>query len=76
MTAGHKHRHVKVRKGSLLHRVLTKPLRHTYSPKVADASRFVYGPCRLHPVPEPFACYHTSPLGILHPLTGLTLDVQ
>lgn len=72
MTTGHKHRTIKVTRNSLLYRVLSKPtLLHDTDLDRLDASRFVFGPCPKHD-----DCYRLSPLGLLHGLTGLTLEMR
>lgn len=74
MTAGHKHRVVRVKRGSRLHRVLTRPTLRVATTDRADRSRFVYGPVAgQHGVPF---LWRLSPLGVLHAMFGLTLDVR
>lgn len=74
MTAGHKHRHLRVREDGWVYRVLRAPLFHTGHIGRAERSRFVYGPCTTDRGAHP--CYTLSALGILHPLVGLTLEVS
>jgi hypothetical protein len=69
MTAGHTHRIVKVRRGGLAHRLLTRrTLWVSGNLERVDRSRFVYGP-----TDDPDR-WRLSPLGLLHGLTGLTLQ--
>lgn len=74
MTTGHKHRTVKVKQGSLLHRVLTVEILHTSDLAWVDRSRFVFGPCDASRGVH--LCWVLRPLGVLHGLTGLTLRVS
>lgn len=74
MTAGHKHRLLRVRRGGLVQRALCRPLWHTRSKNRVMASPFVYGPCALSAGSRP-TCWTTSALGILHGLFGLTLKL-
>lgn len=69
MTRGHRHRTVTVRYKGLLHRVLTMTL-FTVGTEQAEKSRLVYGQTDS---PDR---WRLSPLGLLHGLTGLTLDVR
>lgn len=77
MTEGHKHRTVEVKRGSLVYRLLKKQFFVTASGDRAEKSRFVYGPA---PCPARGCTdmnrYGLSLLGLLHPLTGLTLEVK
>lgn len=80
MTAGHKHRTVKVFPGAhpitgTVVRLLRTPLYHTSDIERVDRSRFVWGPCQPDKGQES-ACWYLSTLGILHALTGLTLEVH
>ena len=75
MTAGHKHRKIKVRADSLLVKALRFPLYHTCDIERVDRSRLVWGPCTTSKGRES-ACWYLSTLGILHALTGLTLEVR
>lgn len=70
MTAGHRHRVVAVRRHSLIHRALTRPTLAVVGTRRADRSRFVYAATAR---PDR---WRLSPLGLLHPLTGLTLHPQ
>lgn len=80
MTDGHRHRHVRLpRHGALLH-LLQTPLARTADEHRADTSRWAWGADR-----EPLGgdgpvryttVYTLTPLGILHTLTGLTIDAQ
>ena len=74
MTTGHKHRTVKVRRASLVYRALTIEILHTSDLAWVDRSRMVFGPCAL--TRGVHTCYVLRPLGILHGLTGLTLEVH
>lgn len=76
MTAGHRHRHIRVREGSLPYRVLRKPLlvlsdKHT---AYVDRSRLVFG-TRVSKA-DHHDEYTLSLLGILHGLTGLTIKTK
>jgi hypothetical protein len=83
MTEGHKHRELRVRKGGLIQRALTRPLYHTrttdYDASRAkfdriDRSPYPYGPCQNpdHSTAS-VHCWYLSALSILHRWTGLTL---
>lgn len=72
MTGGHKHRLIGVRNGSWLYRVLRYPILHTRNIRWADESRLVFGPCEKHGDD----CWCLSLLGLLHGLTGLTIEVK
>ena len=69
MTTGHKHRHLKVKKGGLIFRVLRKPLWYTRDVDRVDASPYPYGLSESRG-------YYLSLLGVLHRWTGLTLDTR
>lgn len=71
MTSGHKHRLLKVKRGGRLRRWLTKPtLLVSRNEEWVDRSRLVFGP-----VEGEEGAWRISPLGLLHGLTGLTLNV-
>ena len=67
MTAGHRHRIVRVKRNGLVHRVLTRPTLAVVGTERAERSRMVFGPTG-HP-----ERWRLSPLGALHAFTGLTL---
>jgi hypothetical protein len=69
MTQGHWHRHVSVRKGSRVYQFLRSPLFTSTNLKRVENSRFVWGDCGG-------GLYYLSLLGILHPLTGLTIKTK
>jgi hypothetical protein len=74
MTAGHKHRYIKVRYNSLVYRALRKPLIETTNLDWVNRSRMVFGP---KPIKEHEHQHYTlSLLGILHGLFGLTIRTQ
>lgn len=75
MSAGHRHRTVKVRRGGRVHRWLTEPTLGYACERQAEASRYIWGPVSdsLGVIP---GLYRLSPLGLLHGLVGLTLWVQ
>jgi len=68
MSEGHTHREVRV--PPMVERVLTVPLFHTTNAVWADRSRMVFKPGRTE------GEWALSALGILHGLTGLTLDTS
>lgn len=81
MSAGHKHRVVKIKKNSPIVHLLQTPLAWTADKERAESSRWVWGlhdyeeiagdgPIRRVPV------YVMTPLSILHTLFGLTLDLR
>ena len=78
MTTGHRHRTIRVKQQSVIRRLLTKPLLHTYSDARAERSRYVWGPCYQHGYRADGTtyCWTLSALGVLHALTGLTLEVK
>lgn len=74
MTEGHKHRMLKVKEGGLVERLLTGPvLRRSTDRGLVDRSGMVW-----HCEPEDLETgpYLLRPLGLLHGLSGLTLDTQ
>lgn len=72
-TKWHRHWNVRTARGSWLHRFLTKRRWHCWDEKKVMRSRFVYSQPFPERLPE---VYGLSILGILHGLTGLTLDVK
>lgn len=69
------HRHWTLKVGPRAARFLRKPRRHTYNHDKAEQSRFVWGPCPMHPEHNGlFQCYTLSILGVLHALTGVVLE--
>ena len=70
MTAGHRHHNLKIERDSRLYRLLRKQWVFSTDLAYVERSRFVWGPA-----PEPER-YGLSLLGLLHPLTGLTLEVD
>lgn len=81
MTPGHKHWNVRVRRGGIVHRLLTRPvIRTTNLPRV-EASPYPYGilldgeiqPDPPPVEPDPSEVYYLSVLSILHRWTGLCL---
>lgn len=68
MTAGHRHRIVRLKRDGLLWRALTRPTLHVTDARRAQRSRFVYGK-----VSTELNTYRLSPLGVLHGLIGLSL---
>lgn len=80
MTTGHKHRVVRIRKGSRLHVLLTQPLVWSHEDlSRVDNSPYPWGPSnealfqRDPAAPQPF---YLSALSILHRWTGLTLQPE
>lgn len=72
MTAGHRHRTVRVKRDGWLDRALRIPtLWHSTNYDWIDRSRLVFGPCD-----DVGYCWRLSPLGLLHGLIGLTLEVR
>lgn len=81
MTVGHKHRTLKIKREGFLYRSLTKVLARTADPERAEKSRWVWGPGEPERIegdgPVRFAqVYELRVLGVLHSLTGLTLEVK
>lgn len=68
MTDGHKHRVVRVKKGSLVYRLLRYPLIFTDDRARVEESPYPYGESAVTS-----GVYYLSLLGILHRWTGLTL---
>lgn len=73
MTAGHKHREIKVRPGTRVYRVLRKPLLHTRATGWVDRSRLVFGVCLARSHAKHPDCWTLSLLGACHGLFGLTI---
>lgn len=75
MTAGHKHRHVKIRQGSRLHAFLTKPRYYSVDMAQIMASPYPYGP--VYPE-RGYGCpvWYLSILSVLHRWTGLTIEAK
>lgn len=73
-TRFHKHWTIPITAGSLLHRVLRKPLFHSTNTEYVHKSRLVFGPCLKHNTAKG-PCHYLSLLGLLHGLTGLVMDV-
>ncbi len=78
MTSGHTHRVIRAREGSLVERLLCGPViaRSTDLARV-ERSRWVWLPevqARTSRTPQPDV-YVLRPLGVLHGLFGLTLDI-
>ncbi len=88
MTPGHKHRTVKVKKGGLIHRTLTYPLKTSTDLERVEESPYPWGPVakrepispgpgkKPHPVPPQPDAWYLSGLSILHRWTGFTLKVD
>lgn len=79
MTAGHKHRHLLVKRNGLVRRVLTATVLTTTDTEWVDRSRLVFGPVedtRREPRPPRPETYRLSLLGLLHGLFGLTLVIK
>lgn len=74
MTAGHTHRYVKVREGSLVYRVLKKTLLTTTNRDRVERSRMVFGV--VQDDRDEHEHYTLTLLGLLHGLTGLTIRTQ
>jgi len=85
MTAGHRHRTIRLTEGSLLLRLLRHPLKATSNRASLRRSRWVYGmvepgaprypsPIQTPSPPMPVA-YLLTPLSICHTLFGLTVEV-
>ena len=78
MTAGHKHRVVRVKPDGWVLRALTKPLYWVCDPDElprVDASRYPYGEKKRFLGGKAYTCWYLSALSILHRWTGLTLEV-
>lgn len=76
-------RTIRTRDGSRLHRALTVTLAETVDRQRAEASRLCWGQHvallsdpGTFTEPLPIHVYRLTPLGILHALTGVTLQVD
>lgn len=92
MTTGHRHRTIKLPSDSRRLRLLRKPIQATTDRERVEKSRWVWGVEKSpHECETPKAAVYTlggwcvptaslryilTPLGILHTLIGLTVDVQ
>lgn len=68
MTAGHRHRVVHVKRDGLVRWLLQRPTLAVVGTAKADRSRLAWGP-----TDDPNR-WRLSPLGLLHGLTGLTIE--
>lgn len=74
MTSGHRHRTWTVKQDGVVHRALTVPtIWRTRRVAWARRSRLVFSPVDTFEDPE---VYRLSPLGLLHGLAGLTLEMR
>lgn len=75
MTAGHKHREIRVKRDGVVSRVLRYPLLRTRDREWVDKSILVFGTVDP-PVYAGDEQFYLSALGILHGWTGLTLRMK
>lgn len=75
MTTGHTHRVIHCKRGGLVHRLLTGPTIAVTNTERATHSPLVWGPIG-NPRDSEAERWRLSPLGLLHALTGLTLEVH
>lgn len=76
MTTGHKHRFIAAKRGGWIERILRTPLYVTTNLDKVERSRFVYVETQLALGHEHDHCWYLSLLGVLHPLTGLSLVID